>query len=279
MSYDAQTLRQKAVLNVTPDGSEGGIWASDTGPAADGDGNVFVPTANGTFDAATGGRDYGDSVLKLDPSTLAIKDFFTPRDEKKLSDDDADLGSSGPTLLAQQTGSKRRLLVQPTKAGTLYVLDANELGKFHPQRNASVQQFQFPDGFYGAAATWNGHVYAVASNDFLRDFTVSGDTLQPASRAASPKFDNPGAIPSVSANGAASGIIWLVSTRSWNGTDRRAVLFAYDARNPTAPIYTSEQNPQRDHASLATRFVIPVVQKGRVYFGTRDEVDVYGLLK
>src|SRR2546430_16007708 len=31
MAYDPQTLEQKAVLNVTPDGSEGGIWASDTG--------------------------------------------------------------------------------------------------------------------------------------------------------------------------------------------------------------------------------------------------------
>ena len=33
MAYDAQTLAQRAALNVTPDGSEGGIWASDTGPA------------------------------------------------------------------------------------------------------------------------------------------------------------------------------------------------------------------------------------------------------
>lgn len=55
------TLAQKAVLNVTPDGSEGGIWASDTGPAADPSGSVYVPTRNGTFDAALGGRDYSDS--------------------------------------------------------------------------------------------------------------------------------------------------------------------------------------------------------------------------
>jgi hypothetical protein len=30
---------------------------------------------------------------------------------------------------------------------------------------------------------------------------------------------------------------------------------------------------------LATRFVIPVVINGKVYFGTRSEVEVYGLLK
>lgn len=30
---------------------------------------------------------------------------------------------------------------------------------------------------------------------------------------------------------------------------------------------------------MATRFVIPLVVNGRVYFGTRSEVEVYGLLK
>jgi hypothetical protein len=45
------------------------------------------------------------------------------------------------------------------------------------------------------------------------------------------------------------------------------------------PIYTSEQNSQRDRAALATRFVIPVVVNGRVYFGAHSEVEVYGLLK
>src|SRR5437660_1491771 len=40
IAYDAQTLAQKAVLNVTPDGSEGGIWGSDTGLGADASGNV-----------------------------------------------------------------------------------------------------------------------------------------------------------------------------------------------------------------------------------------------
>ena len=31
MAYDPQTLKQRAVLNLTPDGSEGGIWLSDAG--------------------------------------------------------------------------------------------------------------------------------------------------------------------------------------------------------------------------------------------------------
>jgi hypothetical protein len=80
MAYSAETREQKGVLNITPDGSEGGIWESDTGPAADLSGNIYVPTANGTFDAASGGRDYGDSVLKLGlvGTSIEIRNYFTP---------------------------------------------------------------------------------------------------------------------------------------------------------------------------------------------------------
>ena len=65
MAYDAHTLKQQAVFNTSPDANDAGIWLSDTGPAADGDGNIYMPTGNGRFDLADGGHDYGDSVLKL----------------------------------------------------------------------------------------------------------------------------------------------------------------------------------------------------------------------
>jgi len=71
LAYDPQTLAQKAVLNVNPDGSEAESGSADTGPAVDSEGNLYVPTGNGTFDATSGGRDYGDSVLKLDGSSLS----------------------------------------------------------------------------------------------------------------------------------------------------------------------------------------------------------------
>jgi hypothetical protein len=74
-------------------------------------------------------------------------------------------------------------------------------------------------------------------------------------------------------------IVWAVGTKTWNGEDRNAVMFAFDARNIQQPIYTSEQNSRRDRAALATRFVIPVVANGRLYVAARNEVDVYGLLK
>jgi hypothetical protein len=114
MSCDAQTLAQKAVLNVNPDGTEAGIWLSDTGPAVDAEGNLYVPTGNGLFDAVSGGHDYSDSVVKLDGSSLAIRDYFTPHDQDRISNADSDVGSSGPLLMPRQAGPHRHLLLQPT---------------------------------------------------------------------------------------------------------------------------------------------------------------------
>lgn len=278
MSYDAQTLAQKAVLNVNPDGSEAGIWLADTGPATDAAGNLYVPTGNGTFDAANGGRDYGDSVLKLDGSTLAIRDYFTPHDQERISHDDNDVGSSGPTLLPDQPGPHRHLLLQPTKDSTIYVIDRDHMGQYHRDSDALVELIKIPGPGLGAMAYWNGHVFFATNNDNLRDYVLKNGQLAQSALSVM-KFKDPGATPSISADGKRNAIVWAVATKSWNGPDTKtAVLYAFDAMKLREPIYSSEQNSARDRAALATRFVIPVVVNGRVYFGTRSEVEVYGLL-
>jgi hypothetical protein len=281
MAYDPQTLARRAVLNVTPDGSDGGIWASDAGPAADTDGNVYVPTGNGTFDAGSGGRDYGDSVLKLtlEDGSLAIRDYFTPHDQARISGADADVGSSGPLLLPDQAGPHRHLLLQPTKDSTIYVIDRDKMGKFQRDNDALVEMIRMPGGGYGAMAYWNGHVFFAASDDYLRAYAIKNGQLT-LSGSSTVKFANPGATPSVCADGNKNAIVWAIATKTWNGPDNKpAVLYAFDATRLGQPIYTSEQNSQRDRAAMATRFVIPLVVNGRVYFGARGEVEVYGLLK
>ncbi len=281
MAYDAATLGQKAVLNVTPDGKQGGIWASDTGPAADSAGNIYIPTGNGTFDASSGGRDYGDSVLKLTlkNSAIEINDYFTPFDQAKLSDADADLGSSGPLLLPDQPGAHRHLLLQPTKNSTLYVIDRDQMGQFSKDGDAVVQRLRMGgQGAYGAMAYWNGHVFFATSDDFLRDYTIAGGHVTP-NKSSNTKFKNPGASPTVSANGTQSAIVWTIATKTWDGADRPAILYAFDANQIDQPIYSSEQNSPRDRAATATRFVIPIVVNGHVYFAARNAVEVYGLLE
>ncbi len=281
MAYDPQTLAGRGVLNVTPDGTEAGIWLADTGPAADTEGNIYVPTGNGTFDADRGGRNYGDSVLKLalEGSSLTVRDYFTPHDQSRISDADADVGSSGPLLLPDQPGPHRHLLLQPTKDSTIYVIDRDHMGKYQKNDDALVQIVKMNGGGYGAIAYWNGHAFFAASDDNLRDYAISNGQLARA-HASSTKFANPGATPSISADGKKNAIVWAISTKTWNGPDTKpAVLYAFDAMKLGEPIYTSEQNGQRDRAAVATRFVFPLVVNGHVYFGTRTEVEVYGLLK
>ena len=100
MGYDAQTLQQVSVFNVTPNGSRGSIWMSGGGPAADSDGNIFVGTANGTFDADSGGANFGESILKVGAGTggLSMLDYFTPTTHGYLDEEDFDLGSGGSSF-------------------------------------------------------------------------------------------------------------------------------------------------------------------------------------
>ena len=100
MAYDAHTLAQVAAFNASPDADDSGIWAGDTGPAADPAGNIFVATGNGRFDAVSGGRDYGDSLLKLGLAgpQLLVRDYFTPFNQQELDAEDKDLGSGGPRV-------------------------------------------------------------------------------------------------------------------------------------------------------------------------------------
>ncbi len=158
-------------------------------------------------------------------------------------------------------------------------MDRDNMGKFRRDGDALVEMIRMPGAGLGALAYWNGHVFFAANNDHLRDYAVKNGELT-LHASSFMKFADPGATPSVSADGNKNAIIWAISTKTWNGPDNKpAVLYAFDATRPDQPIYTSDQNSQRDRAALATRFVFPLVVNGRVYFAARGEVEVYGLLK
>jgi len=282
MAYDAKSLAQVAVFNAAPEGEEAGIWQSDAGPAADSEGNIYPVTGNGKFSGASGGRDYGDTALKLGVSRsgFQVKDYFTPFNQQQLNNDDLDLGSLGPLLLPDQPGLHRHLLITGDKAGNIYVIDRDQMGKFHSGNNShAVQTLRVKGGCYGAAAYWNQNVYLSCTDDALENFRVENGKLssEPASRTTK-EFGNPGATLTVSANGAKNAIVWMVETKAWNAEDQFAVLHAYDATDLRRELYTSSQNLTRDGPGLAVRFVIPTVMNGRVYIGAKRELDVYGLL-
>jgi hypothetical protein len=282
MAYDAHSLKRQAVFNTSPDGDDSGIWASDTGPAADERGNLFLATGNGRFDAANGGRDYGDSLLKLDGQTLKLDDYFAPFNVEKLNANDNDLGSGGPTLLPAQPGPHHpHLAVIAGKEGTIYLIDRDHLGHHQPNNDSQIiQTVPSPGGsVFGSIAFWNHNLYVLSnsSNDALRQFVLHNGKLT-LKAASGSRFPAISATPTVSSNGARDGVLWMLRSQAGNVDYNNAVLYAFDASDSSRLLYNSEQNPSRDRVGQAVRFNIPMIANGHVYVGAKHEVDVYGLL-
>jgi outer membrane protein assembly factor BamB len=284
MAYDARTLAQSGVFNTSPDAEKSGIWQGDTGPAADAEGNVFVVSGNGKFSAfAPPGRDFGDSILKLALSnhSLGVADFFTPFNQQELDANDFDLGSGGPVLLPEQPGPHRHVLIAGGKGGGIYVIDRDHMGRYHAGDNShAVQVIRKTHGIYSAPAYWNQHLFFVWSDDVLKDYRLDHGQLSTAPVAhGTTRFNDPGATPTVSANGNTNGVVWVLRSKGWRAPDRPAVLYAFDAAQVARELYNSEQNATRDRAGSCLRFNIPTVADGKVYVGAKNELDVYGMLR
>ena len=125
IGYDESTLVQSQVLNITPNGSEGAIWQSGGGMAADSAGSIYALVANGTFDTTLDAAglplqgDYGNAFIKLPSAApLQVTDYFNMDNTVSESNGDQDLGSGGPMLLPDQTdatGAVRQLMVGPAR--------------------------------------------------------------------------------------------------------------------------------------------------------------------
>lgn len=294
MGYDASTLAQVAVLTVNPDGSRSGIWMAGGAPAVDDSGSLYLSTGNGTFDADSNtppNQDYGDSILKIGTvSGLAIDDWFTPFNQAILNAWDLDVASAGMAILPDQASGPPHLLVAGGKEGRLYLLDRDNMGGYCGTCNVNdtnvVQSFLAAPFIFGTPAFWNNHLYLGGTSDSLRSFpfnTASGlfDTV--ASSHSATSFPFPGPTPSVSSQGANNGIVWAIDTSHYGVPSSfglgPAVVHAYDAANLATELWNSSQaGSNRDTAGNAVKFAVPTVANGKVYVGTRSEIDVYGLL-
>jgi len=278
LGYDAHSLKQVIVYAPDADGSGGSVWQSGGGPAADDAGNIYLQVANGDFDAANGGRDYGDSALKLQPAgnTFTVVDYFTPFDQQTLSDLDHDLGAGGVVLLPDQPGTPSHLLLASNKEGKLYVINRDNMGHFHSGDDSQIlQTIQFAGGIFSTPAAWQDKVYVSAVNDSLKSYRVNGGQLTLASDTRQ-VLGYPGSTPVVSANGNSNGIVWTLQVD--HQLSDAAVLHAYDANDLSRELYNSMQAGSRDQGGAAVKFAVPVVVNGKVYVGGGDQLTVYGLL-
>jgi hypothetical protein len=312
LSYDAASLTQIAVLNMSPNvdgygqfGGAGGLWMGGGGPAADDQGNVYLSTGNGFYDA---GPEWGDSILKVD-SQLNVNDHFTPFDWSFLQCRDLDVSAGGIMLIP---GTSQ--LVGGGKAGKMYLINTTNMGQMQANDAGAAQTLFFSPGatsqtcvtnhgetvtgdkgttsFYGTAAWFNGSLFVGNDPGPVKQFILSSGRLTAgASTAEKISAFSYGTTPFISANGTADGILWVLDHGQpiqdpIASSPAPAVLRAYDATNISHLLYSSAQNAA-DVPGFGIKFTEPIVANGKVFITTahdslsaaspQGELDIYGL--
>jgi hypothetical protein len=287
LAYNAATLQQAWQFNITPNGTDGGIWMAGGGFVVDALDGIYFMSANGTFGT---GADYGDSFVRMN-SAGSVVDYFTPDTQSTLAADDLDLGSGGPLILPDQPGAHPHLIVGAGKDTNIYLVDRDNMGKFDSGSNNQIVQ-ELQSAFTGESrsqpAYWNGFVYFSTFGDPVEAFTISNGLLSTTPVSKTPETsglecdDYPGAgcvlstpNPIVSSNGTTNGILWLVGLAGENGT---GTLYAYDATNLGSEFYNSSQAGSRDAMGTASKFAPVTVVNGKVYVAAQNKLLIYGLL-
>jgi len=287
MGYNATTLAQQSILNITPNGNEGAVWGSGAGLAADNLGNIFFLDANGTFDTTLNSKgfpssgDYGNAFIRLTTKGgLAVADYFEMDNGVEESEGDIDLGSGGAVLLPpikDFSDTTWLLAAGAGKDSNLYLVNRNSMGKFHAGSNKIHQELSgaLPGGLRSMPACFSFEArlyYGPMGQPILAFEFQNGELLTTPVAKTKNSFGYPGATPSISSNNATNGIVWATE----NGNP--AVLYAYDATSLQEIYSTNQAANERDHFGVGNKFITPLIANGKVYVGTTSGVGVFGLL-
>ncbi len=280
-AYNSQTLQQQAVFETAPNGKKSSIWQGGAGPSVDEFGSIYVVTANGTYDGPGGENDFGDSILKLGWNGAALgivdysTDYFTPYNQDYLQDNDLDLGSSGALILPDQPGIYPHELVAGGKAGTLYLINRDNLGGYNTTYDNVIEEITgFPFELTGVPSYWNGSVYVAGDRDYIKQFPlVNGILMTPALSQTTVVFGGEGAAStSITAKETTNGVLWALEHSAH-------ILYAFDPTNLANELYNTKQAlHSRDALGELIRFATPTISNGKVYVGGKSALTVYGLL-
>jgi len=300
--YNAATLALVSIFNSTPNttatgsiSGEGGIWQSGQGPSADASGFIYLVTGNGSFTANTGGVDYGDTFLKLDPQNLnngipQVADWFTPYDQENLMVNDLDVGSTGALLIPGTN-----FMVAGGKSGKIYLVDKTNMTHYNGPDGPDLVAQTFlpspPTEWFNSPIFWDRPggrlMYIWGIEGPLRAFSFNGSQFQTTPVATgSTSLNNafPGGALSLSANGndPATGIVWASHTTPGlePATSKPGVLRAYNAADISIELWNSEGEPSGgDKVGGYAKFNAPTIANGKVYLGTSsNQLVVYGIL-
>ncbi|HXM59867.1 MAG TPA: hypothetical protein VN950_03355 [Terriglobales bacterium] len=181
-SFSGTGFPQPIIFNSTPWGTGGGMWGSGAGPAYDGS-SIYTSTGNGTFSYDTPGDEqalavlnYGDSLVRLNPSSLSVLDYYTPSDVlsynsgQGLCKADKDLASGGVLAVPPMffTYNGMNILINADKQSNVYVANSADLGQYNPSATSNIETVLTPckgnpcvqpltanQGYWVSPAYWN----------------------------------------------------------------------------------------------------------------------------
>jgi uncharacterized protein (TIGR03437 family) len=275
MGYDTSSLRLKSIFNTSPNGRQSAIWQSGRGPAFDSNGDVYVATGNGDWD---GQVNFGESILHLSGTGLALKDWYTPAEWSDLNENDQDLGSAGAILIPNTN-----LLLVGGKTGMLHLVQADSMGHLGPDNTSTVQSVQVNEWGVFTMVLWsqtNPIVYEFDPAGTLKAFQIVNNQINSTILSQfSPTISSTYCGLSLSANGAQDGIVWLTT----GNPDMEGVpgtLHALDATDLSNELWNSDLAAgNRDTLGRMAKFAVPTVANGRVYVPTfSNSVEVYSVL-
>jgi hypothetical protein len=263
------------------------IWMSGFGLAADDFGNILAVTGNSDSSGTTydGITNIQESAVKISPDLTSVMDLFTPMDQSHLDKTDGDFGSGGILVLPDQKGSVPHMAVAAGKSGTLFLMNADNLGGYSSTSNNVL-------GSYSIGACWCGPSYFVDSDGVGRVVSSGGKTVEvwKLSTSPSPSLTNTtsstsivggqegGFITSVSSNVNKNAIIWALSHPA-SRSDTTIYLYAF---NPDAGGSTMTQLFKGAAGSWTTYYgqsnLVPVVANGQVYVATNQQLQIFGIL-
>lgn len=277
LSYDPASLSQLGVFNTSPDHGLTSIWQSGNGLAADEAGDIYATTAeagNNGYDVPSGGQTYCNSVLKLAPDLpVDPADYFTPWNVAFLNSYDLDVSSSGPIVLPDQDGPYPHELVVTGKYGVAFVLNRDQLGFYSVGDSGVLQEVVLVpqnddsprDVMMSSPAYWNSTVYFSPNASPLMAFPLSAGLLGTPVKTTA-KY--PGAhSPSITANGNSNGLVWAITGGQ---------LMAFDAVSLKL-LYGTNQSGTRDTLPTVGHFATQTAINGKVFVGTRNSLEAYGL--
>lgn len=280
MAYDAATLTQSWIYCTSPNDGKAGLWGANGAPTIDASGSLIMMTGNGTFSTATSA--YGESIIKVNGTTGALMDYFTPANWSTLNTNDSDLSSGRPMLIPGTT-----YVVGGAKDYRVFKIDLTNMCQLEGTACSTYQLFYTNAG--GTITDHSGIYTGVLIHDKacfpntggkIYCFTYTG-TAPPVFNTTPitsvNTYEFPGAVMSATSNGDQDGIIWAttVATSALYAT-QPGTLRAFDSRD-LSEIWNSDQHVG-DTLGTLVKFNAPVSDGGEIFQATLDgTVQVYGI--